>query len=155
MDIISHALLTNLVFKELPLEQRLIATAFGILPDLVSFAAIFNLNFLKRILFFKKPPQSFFPAYVMRLYHICHSLIVWFVVFGALWLLDYKWLAIAFCGWGFHIVLDIFTHSRAAFPTPVLWPLSNFSFSGVSWSNKWFIIINYLVIGVLYLIFYF
>lgn len=155
MDIISHALLTNLVFKDAPTSQRLLATAFGILPDVVSFGALYNLTFLRKVLFFKKPPHSIFPAYVMRLYNIFHSVIVWLAVFLILIACDLHWLAIAVCGWGFHILIDIFTHSKKSFPTPIFWPISNFHFPGVSWSNKWFVIISYAVIVALYLIFYF
>ncbi len=155
MDIISHALLTNLVFKDAPTEQRLVATAFGIIPDLVSFGPMFNSLFLRKILFFKKPPQSLFPAYVMRLYNIFHSFIIWLAVFLILLVCGFYWWAIAICGWGFHILLDVFTHNRRAFPTPILWPLSKFHFSGIGWSNKWFMIFNYTVILFLYIFFYF
>jgi hypothetical protein len=154
MDIISHALLTNLVFKDAPANERWLAVAFGTLPDLVSFGSMFNSVFLRKILFFKKPPQSLFPAYIMRLYNICHSLIIWLAVFLILWAFAPHWLAIAFCGWGFHILLDIFTHSRHSFPTRILWPFSNFYFSGIGWSNKWFMVFNYLLILFLYLFFY-
>ncbi len=155
MDIISHALLTNLVFKDLPVEQRSLAVIFGVMPDLVSFGGMFNSVFLRKVLFFKKPPQSIFPPYVMRLYNIFHSLIVWLAVFLVLIACDLRWLAIAVCGWGFHILIDIFTHSAKSFPTPILWPISNFRFSGISWSNKWFMLFNYAVILFLYLVFYF
>jgi len=154
MDIISHALLTNLVFKDLPNSQRLLATIFGITPDLFSFGSMFNSLFLRKILFFKKPPQSLFPPYVMRLYNMSHSLIIWLVIFLLLWAFGLKWLAIAYCGWGFHILLDIFTHSKDSFPTHILWPFSNFYFSGIGWSNKWFMLFNYIVIFFLYLFFY-
>lgn len=154
MDIISHALLTNLVFKEAPTSQRLLATALGIIPDLMSFGGMFNLVFLRKILFFKKPPQSLFPPYVMRLYSISHSLIIWGIIFALLWFFGFKWLAIAYCGWAFHILLDIFTHSKDSFPTRILWPVSNFYFSGFGWSNKWFMLGNYIVILLLYLVFY-
>lgn len=155
MDIISHALLTNLVFKDAPLPQRLTATAFGMMPDLVSFGSMFNSVFLRKILFFKKPPQSLFPPYVMVLYNACHSLIIWFAVFIILWVFGLQWLAIAFCGWGFHILLDIFTHSASSFPTKIIWPISDFHFSGIGWSNKWFMLFNYLIILFLYIVFYF
>ena len=155
MDIISHALLTNLVFKDAPTTQRLVATAFGVLPDLVSFGPMFNTLFLRKVLFFKKPPQSLFPPYVMQLYNVFHSLIVWLAIFFLLLIFNFKWLAIAVCGWGFHILIDIFTHSNRAFPTPILWPVSKFHFSGISWSNKWFILFNYLMILFLYIFFYF
>ncbi len=155
MDIISHALLTNLVFKDAPTEQRLFATAFGVLPDLVRFGSMFNSVFLRKILFFKKPPITLFPPYVLKLYAACHSLVIWLAVFLIMWAAGWHMIAIAFCGWGFHILLDIFTHSRRSFPTKILWPLSEFHFSGIGWSNKWFMVFNYIVIIFLYIVFYF
>lgn len=155
MDMISHILLTNLVFKDAPTAQRLTATAFGILPDILSFGAMYNTAFLRKVLFFKKPPPSIFPPYTMRLYNFSHSLLVWLAIFCILKLTGQHWLAIAFCGWGFHILIDIFTHSGKSFPTPILWPISNFHFSGIAWSNKWFLLFNYLMILFLYLVFYF
>ncbi len=155
MDIISHALLTNLVFKDAPTNQRLVATLFGVLPDLLSFGGMFNMVFLRKILFFKKPPQSLFPSYVMTLYKAFHSLVIWLVIFLLLLALGLQWWAIAFCGWGFHILIDIFTHSRKAFPTKILWPFSEFAFSGMGWSNKWFMLFNYIMILFLYIFFYF
>jgi hypothetical protein len=155
MDVISHILLTNLVFKDAPESQRLLATAFGIMPDMVSFGSMFNSVFLRKILFFKKPPKSLFPPYIMLLYKICHSLVIWLGIFLLLLLVGLKWLAIAWCGWGFHILLDIFTHNKRSFPTLILWPFSKFHFSGIGWSNKWFMLFNYLVILFLYIVFYF
>jgi hypothetical protein len=88
-----------LVFKDAPLEQRMFATAFGVLPDLVSFGSMFNSVFLRKILFFKKPPITLFPPYVLKLYAACHSLVIWLVIFLALWFLGFQMIAIAFCGW--------------------------------------------------------
>ncbi|GAG43186.1 unnamed protein product, partial [marine sediment metagenome] len=69
--------------------------------------------------------------------------------------LGLAWLTLAFCGWGFHILLDIFTHTKTFFPTPIFWPFSNFSFSGINWANKWFMLFNYAVLLFMYLVFYF
>lgn len=154
MDIISHALLTNLVFKDAPEQERWLAIIFGTMPDLVSFGSMFNSVFLRKILFFKKPPKSLFPPYIMVLYDICHSLIVWLAIFLILWLFTPHWLALSWCGWGFHILLDIFTHNKRSFPTRILYPFSNFHFSGIGWSNKWFMLFNYLLILFLYLFVY-
>ena len=38
--------------------------------------------------------------------------------------------------WPFHIILDFFTHSIEYFPTPILWPISDYKFDGIPWSNK-------------------
>lgn len=155
MDMLSHALLTNLIFKEAPVEQRVWATIFSVLPDLLSFISLVFTDFFKKMLFFKRPPASLYPPYIFKLYRIFHSLVIWAAVFLLLLLFKLEWWAIAFYGWGLHILIDIFTHSKRAFPTEIFWPFSNYSFSGISWSSKWFVTINYAAILVLYIIFYF
>ena len=52
--------------------------------------------------------------------------------------------------WGLHLVMDIFTHSDAFFPTPFLWPLSNAHFDGLPWVNPLIYIPNVLLLAVLY-----
>ncbi len=154
MDIISHALWTNLVFKELPTTQRNLAVIFGVLPDIISFSLITFKYFVIKTMHFTDPPLSVIPKRVFKLYNFTHSLVLWLGIFFFLYLLNLKWLAIAYCGWGLHILLDIFTHTSAFFPTPILWPFSHFHFSGINWSNKWFMLFNYAVLIFLYLVFY-
>lgn len=155
MDILSHALWTNLVFKELPVEQRSFAIAFGVLPDIVSFLRIMGAGFLKKVMSYKDDPLSSFPGLVFKLYNFTHSLVVFVGIFLFLRIFNLDFLALVFCGWGLHILLDVFTHSANFFATPILWPLSKFHFSGIAWSNKYFMIFNYLVLVFLYLVIYF
>lgn len=155
MDILSHALWTNLIFKELPPQQRLWAISFGVMPDVVSFSLVTAKHFVQKTMHFTDPPISIFPHRVFRLYNITHSLVVWLGVFILLRLAGLEWWALAFMGWGLHILLDIFTHTGKFFPTPILWPFSRFHFSGINWSNKWFMLFNYAVLAFLYLVFYF
>lgn len=155
MDLISHALWTNLVFKELPLEQRCWAIGFSVVPDIISFSVVTTKIFIKRTLSFQVKHPMQMPKYVFELYNITHSAVVWLGVFLILKIIGLDWYALAFCGWGFHILLDIFTHSKDFFPTPILWPFSMFHFSGIKWMAKKFMIFNYLLLAILYLIFYF
>jgi len=155
MDIISHVLWTNLVFKEVPVAQRSLVVVFGILPDLISFSFIALKHFVRRTMHYTNPPLSALPKYVFKLYNITHSLVIWLAIFLILRILNLDWWVIAFYGWGFHILLDIFTHTSEFFPTPILWPFSRFHFSGINWSNKWFMLFNYAVLLFLYLVFYF
>lgn len=154
MDIISHALWTNLVFKELPVEQRIWAISFGVVPDFISFSFLTVRHFFKKTIHFK-PPLRKMPRYVYKLYNITHSLVIWLGIFFVLKIFNLEFWALVFCGWGLHILLDIFTHTEKYFPTPILWPFSRFHFSGINWSNKWFMLFNYAVIFFLYLVFYF
>jgi len=155
MDIISHSLWTNLIFKELPIEQRGVAVLFGSMPDLVSFSFMTLRSFFKKTLDFKAPDLKQIPSYVFRLYDITHSLVIWLAVFLILKLLGLSWWTVVYYAWGMHILFDIFTHTKEFFPTPILWPFSKFHFSGINWSNKWFMLFNYALLLFLYLVFYF
>ena len=50
---------------------------------------------------------------------------------------DFAWPMLA---WPMHIIVDFFTHSIEFFPTPILWPISDYRFDGIPWSNPyiWF-----------------
>jgi len=154
MDILSHILITNLAFKELPIEQRGLAIFLGVLPDLISFCPVLNFDFLKKLLFFKKIPHSYFPKKVFLIYKITHSLVIWLIIELLLYIFGINWLAIIGLSWGLHIVLDIFTHnSNNAMSTMVFWPIFDVKLPGIVWSNKWFLLVNYLIIGLFYYIF--
>ncbi|KKR14863.1 MAG: hypothetical protein UT42_C0016G0002 [Candidatus Falkowbacteria bacterium GW2011_GWA2_39_24] len=157
MDILSHILVSNLVYKELPTTARWLAIVLGTFPDLISFVGVFNLEFAKKLLFFKRIPTVYFPRYVLFIYNITHSLLFWL----ATWMIVYFVLhqvtaAIVVSSWGLHIIIDIFTHnSKSNLATRIFWPLSNWHFDGFIWTTKKFLIINYAIIAILYLIFYF
>lgn len=155
MDILSHALWTNLVFKELPVEQRSLTVFFGMAPDLVSFARILWKDFIRKTMHYTDPPLKRFPKIVFKLYSFTHSLIIWFGVYLVLKIFSFDYAALAFCGWALHILLDIFTHKKGFFQTPIFFPFSKFGFSGINWSNKWFMLGNYAVLIALYFVFYF
>lgn len=154
MDIISHALINNLVFQELPVTYKWWAILFGMLPDVISFSTTANLSFLKKFLFFKKIPHSYIPPRVFFIYKITHSLLVWLVILGIFLLFGWKLLAIAWTGWLLHIFIDIFTHNAKSFPTKILWPLSDWHYSGFTWSTKRFMIIQLILLVLAYAIFY-
>ncbi len=155
MDIISHALWTNLIFKGLPIEQKGLVVLFGVLPDIISFSFLNFKHFVRKTLHFNAPPLAVIPKYVFKLYDITHSLVIWLAIFLILKILGLNWWLVIYYGWGLHILLDIFTHTEEFFPTPILWPFSKFHFSGINWSNKWFMLFNYAVLLFLYLVFYF
>lgn len=155
MDILSHALYTNLVLKKLPATQRGLAIVFSLLPDFISFAFMNYKDFFRKTMHYSEPPLSAFPKRVFVLYNMTHSLVVWLSIFIVLGIFGWWYLALAWGGWALHILLDIFTHNKDFLPTPVFWPLSSFYFSGLAWSNMWFMLANYAVIVVLYFMFYF
>jgi len=146
---------TNLIFKGLPIEQKGLAVLFGVLPDIISFSFLNFKHFVRKTLHFNAPPLAVIPKYVFKLYDITHSLVIWLAIFLILKILGLNWWLIIYYAWGLHILLDIFTHTTEFFPTPILWPFSKFHFSGINWSNKWFMLFNYAVLLFLYLVFYF
>jgi len=154
---------------------------FGVAPDLFSFGIYFIINLFtsgtlwpyaqarlhsewgKEVAIVSKkvsarwmdgalsaPDPSLIPNYVHTLYDITHSLVIFAAIFLFIWLVRRRayWL---FAGWGFHILIDIFSHSDKFFPTPILFPFSNFHFDGISWAEPVFMLINYSLLIVVYL----
>jgi len=83
------------------------------------------------------------------LYTLSHSAIVFFSIIITARLVTKKipWVLM---GWGLHILMDIPTHAKAFYPTPVFWPLSNWTFDGIPWATPWFILLNYSLLLVMY-----
>jgi hypothetical protein len=95
------------------------------------------------------------------LYHLSHSLIIFTAIFLLIWAIRYYCLKSLratqishtelnrlrppweLSGWILHILIDIPTHTRGLYPTPFLWPLSDFTVDGISWGRPWFLAINY------------
>lgn len=141
-------------------------TAFwGVIPDFFSFTipfvmvygdAILNRSFkyvtgMRRPETFTPPPDQVWAwDLAENLYKLSHSLIIFGVVFAIVWLIRGMpyWEMSA---WGLHILIDIPTHSKDFFPTPFLWPLSDFQISGIPWSRPWFMIVNYGALVLVYL----
>jgi hypothetical protein len=99
------------------------------------------------------PDPSAIPQYVHHLYDVTHSLVVFTVVFGTVWWVRKKPL-LELLAWPLHIIVDMPTHSSAFFPTPFLWPVSDFTIDGISWGTPWIFIPNVVLILVLYLVWY-
>lgn len=89
------------------------------------------------------------PAWMDFLYGISHSVIVFGVVIGVIYILK-KRIPIYLWGWLLHISIDVPTHAAERWPTPFLWPISEVKFPGVSWGTEWFMIANYLLLALVY-----
>ena len=154
MDILSHGLWGGIALGRSNRRSFWTAFGFGIAPDLFSFGLVFASGLLLHgFEFFRgmghPPDAAQIPAYVHHLYNVTHSLVVFAAVFGLVWLLRGKPL-LEMGAWGLHLVMDIFTHSDAFFPTPFLWPVSNAHFDGLPWVNPLIYIPNVLLLAVLY-----
>lgn len=157
MDIVSHGLWGGIAFGRSNKKSFRLSFLFGIAPDLLSFGPFFAAVFMglaKRPQFFPEPPDpSLIPSYVHNLYSFTHSLAVFAVAFVLLWVILRKpiWESLA---WGFHIILDIFTHSYQFFPTPFLWPISEFEVNGWPWTSPKIFFPNIAVLVILYVWFF-
>lgn len=154
MDIVSHGLWGGLALGRTSRRSFWTAFGFGTVPDLFSFGLVFaNGLWVHGLDFFNgmghPPDPSLIPAYVYSLYNATHSLVVFALVFGLVWLVRGKPL-MELGAWGLHIAVDIFTHSEAFFPTPFLWPLSDLRVDGVPWSDPRIFFSNVLLLAALY-----
>ncbi|MEK9182605.1 MAG: metal-dependent hydrolase [Patescibacteria group bacterium] len=128
---------------------------FGVFPDLFAFTIPFLFRFYL-IFIGKNSPSVFFSRteggmggaedgldIAHTLYQYSHSLVIWAVVFIIVWIY-FKRPRFELLGWILHILIDIPSHLLSFYPTPFLFPISNYKFPyGIQWSNQWFMIINY------------
>lgn len=169
MDAISHALWAGALAKAINLNHNLKKKInfwwfafFGMFPDIIAFAIPYIIWFFGLIFGVYKLSDAYlnlahpttidFPYYnlVSQLYYVSHSLIIFALVFLILFLIFKKPIWIMF-GWLLHIVIDIFTHVRSHYTTPILWPVSNFTIGGiVYWRETWFLIADVVLLIIVY-----
>jgi membrane-bound metal-dependent hydrolase YbcI (DUF457 family) len=91
------------------------------------------------------------PAFLRpdRLYLFSHSLVIFALVYGAVWLL-WRRPVLVMLAWPLHILMDIPSHRAGRYGTPFLWPLSSYRFNGASWGQRWFFILNYSALTAAY-----
>jgi len=157
MDVLSHGLWGGIIFGRKNKRNFLISFLIGIAPDVLSFGPFFLMTLLGlrgRPHFSGGPPDpALIPSYVSYLYNLTHSLVVFAAVFLILWAVLKRpfWLLWV---WGFHILLDIFTHSFEFFPTPLFWPISDFKLDGWMWGSLWIYLTNVVLLISLYVWFF-
>lgn len=141
MDIFSHGLWGGVAFGRKSKFSFWSAFVFGIVPDFLAFGPLFiwmiiSWAFLGGTIMHPEPGNGYanIPPYVFSVYDITHSLIVFTSAFLLVWAIRKKPLW-EMSAWGLHIFIDIFTHDKSFFPTPFLWPISDYGFSGVSWGH--------------------
>ena len=160
MDILAHTLWTNAgarganeIAKKKggKFHMHVGWTAFfGVAPDFFAFTIPFVVGIFK-MTFNGDSAYTFFGHHGLVggfnlasfLYQYSHSLVVWAFVFCAVWFF-YKRPRWELLGWALHILIDIPSHSLSFYPTPFLFPISEYRFPyGLQWSNMWYMIINY------------
>jgi len=172
MDVFSHGLWTGAIAQFInkkikkPLSIKW-AVFWGVFPDIFAFGLPFigifwnlafgNLNFrdLPAIHETEPPPEDTFWMFTLAksLYNISHSLFIFLIVFSLVSLI-FKRPILELGGWLLHILIDIPTHSYQFYPTPFLWPISSWKFSGLSWGTPWFMVLNYSVLIIIYFLLY-
>ena len=174
MDVFSHGLWAGAaskagnikIFKEKPLKTWR-SVAFGVFPDVFAFAPAFIYMFASYI--FPSIPKMDHPGpthlepatgntliisnLTHNLYNLSHSIIIFLLIFGLIWLI-FRRPVFEMGAWLLHILMDIPSHSYDFYPTPFLWPFSDFKINGVHWGQSWFMITNYSLIILAYLIIY-
>ncbi|HLC64635.1 MAG TPA: hypothetical protein VJI46_00755 [Candidatus Nanoarchaeia archaeon] len=153
MDLFAHIIWTSIILYSV--DNISLAILFGILPDIIAFgpnfvSAIFTKGFAGLKINSAKEFVDNLPPYVLTLYNVTHSLLIFGIVFGAAWLVSGP--PVYMLGWLLHIVFDIPTHSRKIFPVRFLYPLSEYAFPGVSWNTRWLMMANWGSIAALLLI---
>ncbi len=152
MDIISHGLWGAVSIGRKSRKSFLLAFFFGIAPDLFSFGIFFVQRLFTVGLDFHKgghPDIESIAPYVNTLYNFTHSLVIFSVIFFATWLFFERPIYEMFA-WMFHILLDIFTHSYEFFPTPFLYPISDFKVNGISWGHPIIFFPNVILLVIAY-----
>lgn len=138
MDFVSHALWGGITFGRRTRKAFITATGVSLLPDALT-EGLFFVPYLLGVGGMPSwdhghPDIVVYPLWAQTFYNSTHSIVVFAVAFLLIWALVAKpvWVVGA---WGLHILIDIPTHSLDLFPTPFLWPLSDFRFDGVGWHN--------------------
>lgn len=131
---------------------------FGILPDAIAFLPAQIYFLFHRVAFdpslFLPVPKHWVFNFAIESYNYTHSLVIFGLVLLSVWAWK-KSLPWPLLAWGLHICMDIFTHPDF-FQTPLLYPISNFKFIGLglSWTNPWVFLIDWLLLLAVFLYIY-
>jgi len=134
MDTLSHTLWGGGLFGFRGRPKT--ALLFGALPDLAAFGPWLTYRLATGRFEPGKPDLSIIPDLVFGTYDVTHSLLVAGLAVALAFRLRPA-LAFPMLAWPFHILMDIPTHTREFFPTPFLWPVSDFTVAGIPWATPW------------------
>lgn len=162
MDIVAHGLWAGLGVafarrhRPIPAGTAAAVVALALLPDLAQLLPLIGLAASRGDIHVlhayatavpgSEPPLP--PAVALWSHHlhcVLHSAVVAAAVTALAWaMLRTLWLPLL--GWWSHIVIDVFTHSAAFYPSPVLYPFTERGFDGLAWNTPWFMAANYAAI---------
>ncbi|MBI2650622.1 hypothetical protein HYX04_04895 [Candidatus Woesearchaeota archaeon] len=151
MDIFAHGLWSYAIFQ----NKKYVwwAALFGVLPDILSFGILFVMNMINGNFHRGPPALNTLPKWLFTAYNLTHSFVLFVAVFFAVFLITKNWY-LPLLAWGIHILIDVPTHSFRFFPTPFLWPISDYMFNGISWATPWFMLLNYGSLAIVYILIY-
>ena len=164
MDILAHALWAGsgmaLANRRWPLTSRTVAATvlMATLPDVLHMLPIAgwwvfgggSWEALQAYAIAVPGQEPALPPLVQVWSHHLHCVAHSAVIAGAVWLLVWAvrhafWIPLL--GWWSHIVIDVFTHSADYYASPVLYPITERGFDGLAWNTPWFMVVNYLALG--------
>jgi len=163
MDLVAHGLWAGigvaLARRHRPIAPRTAAATItlAVAPDLVQLlpllGRVFTSGEVGVLLAYASALPEREPAlsptvafWTHHLHCVMHSGVVAAAVTLIVWAgLRSLWLPLL--GWWSHIVIDVFTHSADFYPSPVLYPFTQAGFDGVAWNTPWFMVVNYVAIG--------
>ncbi len=155
MDIASHGFWGALAFGRRARKSFWLSFIFGALPDFIPFAPVVIEALIgNQRIFIGHGAITVLPNYVHGAYNVTHSLVVFIAAFVLVWLVRKKPF-FEMSAWGLHILFDIPFHTKEFFPTPFLWPLSDFSVDGIPWSSPGVFIPNIILLILLYVRFWY
>ena len=149
MDFVSHALWGGVAVGRKNKRMFLWAAGISVLPDFLT-EGLFGVLLLLNIGGMPgwengHPNITDYPMFAQNLYNITHSLVIFALVFGVVWLVAKRPLWVV-AGWGLHVLIDIPTHSLALFPTPFLWPISDLRVDGIGWDNPVILVLDIVLL---------
>ena len=149
MDTLSHALWGKGVFGYR--GKPYWSLFFGALPDLFSFGIFFIITFIDRLFNSTDFEKTDLPDWLYSSYDVTHSMVIAFITIGIVYFFINKNFAFAMLAWPLHILVDFPFHTADFFPTPILWPIMDVKFDGVSWANPYVWFSNVAGIIILYI----
>lgn len=152
MDLISHGLWGGAAFGKKSKKEFWFSVFWGMFPDAFAFGLFIIFSFFQVYEgYFFGPWHNLatIPPHVPVLYRLTHSIFVFGAALFIAWRITGK-IQWPMCAWGLHLLFDIPTHVKEYFATPILWPLSDWTFGGWTWRDPVIFIPNVVALLVIY-----
>lgn len=147
MDVLSHLLWTNLLFRNKLYREE--AIYFTLLPDAAFLLIMGYVIFGKPMAMGWDEAMETIPGFFLAFYHLTHSLVMFGIVAALVWRFRRSLLP-AMSAWLLHICMDIPFHT-GEFSTRFLYPLlPSMHLEGVPWTDYRALALTYLVLACAY-----